>query len=86
MPIRKIVICSLLAACVTVGAEQSGDGHDGQCRKQVDETVQQLDLHTRQSGTEQKLRDLTADAIRKIQQDAGDCAALREINKRRMHG
>ncbi|HUN94199.1 MAG TPA: hypothetical protein VMU33_19255 [Burkholderiaceae bacterium] len=82
MKMKALMFCGLALAGSAALAQQPDEQ---QCRNQVDATLRALDEHTKQTGTEQKLRDLTAAKIREIQKASGSCAALHEINVRRMH-
>lgn len=74
------VFCLLLASAPTFAQEQT----EAQCAKQVDATVSAIDMVTKQTGTEKKLKDLSVSDIRNMQKAKGSCATMQEINKRTM--
>jgi hypothetical protein len=74
-----ITTCCLLATSASSFAQPS----DEECKRSVDATLQALDQHSKQSGNEERLRDLSAKDIRALQKSDGNCAALAQINKRK---
>jgi len=78
---KPVLACCLAAVAAGAWAEQDLE----RCRRDVDATVQVLELHARQSGVEQRLRDLSVKQIRDIEKSDGSCAAWREIQRRKSH-
>ena len=81
MKTKLAIVCGLLLiSTFTFAQEQTEE----QCAKQVDASVAAIDSLSKQTGTEQKLKDLSVSDIRNIKKAKGSCATMQEINKRTM--
>lgn len=77
----KLLLGTLVLASTSIFA---ADQTEEQCAKNVDVSLLAVEQVSRQTGVEQKLKDLSAKDIRAMQQKIGSCETMREINKRTM--
>lgn len=73
-----IVTGLLFISSFTFAQEQTEE----QCAKHIEASVAAIELMSQQTGTEQKLKDLSVSDIRNMQKTKGNCETMQEINKR----
>lgn len=77
----KLLLGSLVFVSTSIFA---ADQTEDQCAKNVDISVSAVEQVSKQTGVEQKFKDLSVKDIRVMQQKIGSCETMREINKRTM--
>ena len=79
----KCLAISLLISLPAVSSAQTTP--DAQCKSSVESTLAAIETLSKLKGSKQRLKDLSADDIKKTQQARGSCAAMQEINKRTLN-